>query len=368
MFCIIVIIVRNVLKFTLNGVNVSLANALRRIILSEIPTAVFRTFPYKENMADFEVNTTRFNNEIVKQRLSCIPIYEIHNQDVPIDNFTVVIDKKNDTDIVEFITTEDFKVKDNKTDMFLNDTAVRKIFPPSPITKDYIDFIRLRPKISDEIDGEHLKMTCKLQEGRAVEDGAYNVVSTCSYGFTPNASKMKEMWKLKEKELVASKISDKDIEYMEKDWYLLDGLRYIVPDSFDFTIETIGVYSCTDIVQKATQIMIHKLESFGSAIRAQKVSIKTSETTMDNSVDITLVNEDYTLGKVIEYMLYKAHYEGDETLTYCGFRKAHPHDTDSIVRLAFKDLIDVGIIQEYIYSACEEAINIYQNLYTEFDS
>ena len=33
----------NYLKFTLSGVNVSIANALRRIILSEIPTIVFRT-------------------------------------------------------------------------------------------------------------------------------------------------------------------------------------------------------------------------------------------------------------------------------------------------------------------------------------
>ena len=39
----------NILKFTLHGVNVSIANAIRRIILSEIPSVVFRTFPHNEN-------------------------------------------------------------------------------------------------------------------------------------------------------------------------------------------------------------------------------------------------------------------------------------------------------------------------------
>ena len=56
-----------VLTFTLNGVNVSLANAIRRTILSDIKTVVFKTSPYEENKSNILVNTTRFNNEIIKQ-------------------------------------------------------------------------------------------------------------------------------------------------------------------------------------------------------------------------------------------------------------------------------------------------------------
>ena len=33
------------------------------------------TFPHEKNKANIEINTTRFNNEIIKQRLSCIPIH-----------------------------------------------------------------------------------------------------------------------------------------------------------------------------------------------------------------------------------------------------------------------------------------------------
>ena len=58
-----------ILTFTLAGINVSIANGLRRTILSDIPVLAFKTFPHNENQADFITNTSRFNNEILKQRL-----------------------------------------------------------------------------------------------------------------------------------------------------------------------------------------------------------------------------------------------------------------------------------------------------------
>ena len=55
------------LTFTLSGINVSFANAIRRTILSDIPVVVFKTAPYEENRATIYKNTTRLNNEIIKQ-------------------------------------------------------------------------------------------------------------------------------------------------------------------------------------------------------------------------------------------------------------------------------------------------------------
>ena len=51
--------------FTLSGINVSLANAIRRIILSEIPLVVFRTTPNEQNKCNIIANTSRLNNEII---------------------------------------------------------------------------------------------------------------------------------------------------------------------------------------------------------------------------------------------------------------------------------------------------------------
>ena len=58
-----------IMTFTLSGVNVSLANALRRIILSDIPCVVFRTTPYDECKMEIEVNTSRLNNELIKPHI-----------------------------------------------------------------------------------------------------------------------------------------------------------------------------------------------------------------------------------------------------------------------------------------------------------
>ena len=79
------------LSFRLSGVNVSLANGLRRIILSEIPTIVFRTAPHDKNRVDIEINTTRMNNELIKQRISCVPIH-ITDTDFPLEDYIVEVD------------------------------------------------------------------------------------------------------------------------------------------------------------------------------------------------------------------------------------------------------------------------------------
>ena len=65
----------DVLRFTLHGLNVSLANAIRRTILSDIPIVVIETDSYETNQCTIHANSGRLHNEILKQRLSCIPIH-----------------------------------------------------------------------------------------------------------------------------------------------------------------------------------------------------------------------------------------------------------------------------------------------------
>ena len=88
----------------------SIANALRRIIVSDIPTFVFRTYPYNENKAEIRHNTTRLHNEIIKQRLSCIPIH-IQDMGFPYKDYVIELDVKNETDNIVYVTTRDFKIK-----------------------------------------------------------------------------------------------------------------------------------------------------------------------------------------------------------------------------------------------------------------
>ena len=361
------------LRFRLAGVNVSIANALRRIILSEIPTVIFKTEPFAESKMTIEKNTTRLNNEIIKQRFSCIPIH-IEDTTFPLDDHEVELDVANTSGSIQFVTTRDLKIKNTTNDRYLADDAVFKIFPPDPITKDWIIIARLRPRTSTA-GGEALKLKSKLDIGIAKTNSAYNVVSTCSYRAAPDPVAMNAAWteydKMKSKE---NKTDWEEIRDTAKtDWLLLDGKRHVLQNVFDFVIESVGVFDNADIVYRGCDVMIHKLKTFMENIQAQPELIQESNVTIDNCVDVTLHGEDYTLGKVIEYVIYEKHFNlpsnasSDKTVTYCGFNKPHPHIDESIIRIGFNTSRDTTEITEILVAAANHAIKIFEKIATNFN-
>ena len=363
----------NTLKFTITNINVSLANAIRRVIISEIPTIVFRTFPYEHNKSEFIKNTSRMNNEILKQRLSCIPInVKIEDSEDFINNHILEVDVRNESDIIKYVTTEDFKVKNKHTGMYIEDIKQKEIFPPDPFTNDYIVFARLKPPIgANEIKGEHVKFTSEFDIGIAKEDSAFNVASTCCYKAVVDIEKANEIWNEKEKKMLQEETPKEEIKKLKNDWFLLDAKRQIIDDSFEFTIKTIGQYSNTDLVAKACEIIIDKFDNYYNKLEEDINLIETSIVTIENCFDVNLPEgEDYTLGKVIEYLLYYKHMKSigvfDNTITFCGFRKPHPHLNKSYIRVAFDKKIEKEQVKKYIYAAIEDAKKIYNIIYKKF--
>jgi DNA-directed RNA polymerase alpha subunit len=353
------------LMFTLSGVNVSLANAIRRTILSDIPLIVFRTTPYEQNKANIISNTSRLNNEILKQRLSCIPIHIKDVEGFPLKNYQLEVNVENITDTTMYVTTKDFVIKDLVTGKPISETKNREIFPANDYTGYFIDFVRLRPKISDELPGEKIHLTCDFSVGNAKEDGMFNAVSTCAYGFTIDTvaqeailEKYKQTWKDEGK-------TKEEIEFESKNWRLLDGLRVTKKDSFDFTIQSISAYDNVELVHKACDILIDKLQYQDTLLEKDELEIEKSQNTMSNSFDIILQNEDYTIGKTLEYFMYTKFYE-TKILTFCGFKKMHPHDSYSIIRVAYKDAVDKSIIKGHLKECIDESIQVFSKVKKEF--
>ena len=348
------------LRFKITNINSSLINAIRRIILADIPCFVFRTFPYSENKANIEINTTRFNNEIIKQRLSCIPIH-INDFNFPYKDHILEIDVKNVSKEIQFVTTRDFKIKNKLNNTYLDDAVINKIFPPNSITNNYIDFLRLQPQLADNIPGEEIKLTCEFDIGTAKESGTFNVVSTCAFGMSIDEKKIEEKWEEKLKTL--SEEDKEDIEFIKKDWLHMEGARIIIPDSFDFIIKTIGIYSNFEIMKSACSIMITKFTNFIKDLQEQLL-ISSSQDTLENSYNIKLIDENFTLGKVLEYILYKKYF-GKE-LTFVGFRQPHPHINECILKIGFAGEVDNDMIIQKIVEACKHGIEIYEKLKEEF--
>ena len=393
------------LTFTLENCDISVANALRRIIVSDVNQYVFRTFPHSENRAEFTVNTTRLHNEILKQRLGCIPIHHLHTVDGfanEYKNYVVEVDVKNETDTIRYVTTEDFKVKkakaiekksgdadDDVVYQYLPEATVRKIFPPDAISGEYIEFARLLPNLSssNSNSGEALAFTCTLEISNAKFDGMYNVAHTCAYSCTPDTKEIDKQWRAKEKvireglesSLPAGSIEE-IVENAKKNWELLDAARIFVPNSFDFIIETVGVYTNVQLVTKACDIMIKKCEKLLSDIEhaAESGTNATTTTTtieyahelttMKNSFRINLIGEDYTLGKVIENYIFSNYYnKSDGIVSFCGFKKPHPHALDSYIIVSFKDEIELSKVQEHVSKVILESISVFKSLFESFN-
>jgi len=352
------------LFFTIKDVDVSTVNAIRRTIISEIPTVVFKALSCEEETIAIKTNTTRLNNEILKQRIGCIPIHICDIADGGFEDLEATISKKNTTTNIQYVTTEDIKIRNVNTGKDLTRESTKKVFPPDKKTGDYIVICRLRPKISDDIDGEELDLKATMSLGTAKEDGMYNVASTCVYTFTADEAKQKTTWSKHLKELKLE--SEEEIEREKRNWYLLEGKRVYKRNSFDFIIETVGVFTSLSLVVKACQIVIHKLRDCATAVENGQNAITLSKTTIKNAFDVRLENEDYTLGHVLQNILHQRYYKGQQKLSYLGFKKFHPHDAHSILRLGLKDSeTGTEAVKEYISAACAEGVQIFEKLISE---
>jgi DNA-directed RNA polymerase subunit L len=351
--------------FTLSGVNVSLANAVRRTLLSDIPMVIFRTTPNAQNKCTITTNTSRLNNEVIKQRLSCIPIHIKNIEEFPIKNYIIEVNIENNTDNIMYVTTENFTIKDLISGKFLPQEKVREIFPADDTTGYFIDFVRLRPRISDEIPGEKLHLTCEFDIGSASEDGMFNAVSTCSYGFTIDAAlheaelaKKLQTWKDSGKD-------EKQINFEAQNWKLLEGKRMFKKDSFDFVLQSIGVYTNEELLNAACKIIVERLGELDSIIERDELEINNSDNTMSNCFDIVLENEDYTIGKVIEYCMYTKFYDTN-ILTFCGFKKMHPHDTFSIIRVAYTEPVEKSTIKGNVKECIADSVEVFMKIKKDF--
>ena len=60
--------------------------------------------------------------------------------------------------------------------------------------------------------------------------------------------------------------------------------------------------------------------------------------------------------------MYTNFYENEQILSFCGFKKMHPHDDDSILRLAFTNNVNKREIGQYLNKGCKIIIETIKNI------
>jgi DNA-directed RNA polymerase subunit L len=161
-----------------------------------------------------------------------------------------------------------------------------------------------------------------------------------------------------------------EIDFHKKNFEILDRQRHFVKDSFDYNIESVGIYEPRELCKMACLHLKHQFASLAEQIESDNVTIHRSETTMDNCFDFILEHGDYTIGKVLEYALYEDGFVAKGTtpiIDYCGFRKFHPHDTESIIRVSYVSVdADKSWLKSHLKEACLGAVEVFKALSTKF--
>ena len=194
---------------------VALVNSLRRILISNIPTATLNDiWNNREELRFINVikNTSSLHNEFINHRLSLIPLtmndnlkilskfdsnflsrnYKFKNPDiVPKFQIKMKNDKKtrSEKNVTEFIeiTTNDLKVVESENPE-ITMPSIESFIKPDPFTNEYIILNILKPNILNDDEGEEIDIIAKPSPGIGLENSRFSPVGQF-YSFVVNLLK-----------------------------------------------------------------------------------------------------------------------------------------------------------------------------------
>jgi DNA-directed RNA polymerase subunit L len=72
------------------------------------------------------------------------------------------------------------------------------------------------------------------------------------------------------------------------------------------------------------------------------------------------------MGNILEYLIYEKYYKNEKVLSFCGFKKFHPHNLDSTLRIAYLENTDKKNISQHLRIIANDAISIFKKVYSIF--
>jgi len=358
------------LKFNAENVDCSLLNAIRRIIIGQVPTIGFRTEYGRESDIKIKKNTSALHNEFLGHRLSLIPIHYDYNKitEYNPDKFLFILVKQNNTNRIMDVTTEHIEIMDITKDppVLMSKTYRDSIFPKDEITKDYILINKLKPSksgINDE--GEALDITMRATIGIGNENSLFCPTCVSVFSNVQDPEKVERGFQLviekKNAERKGNPLNPTEIAKEKISFNVLDADRHFYtdergePNNFEFTIETDGRIPSHVILLQSLDIFKNHIDEFIKSINDEnKVEIFNSDCIM-NSYDILIEDEDYTIGYLLQYYVYKL-YKNVEApvVNYIAADIPHPLENKLLVRIGMVETTTKQeLVRKLIVNTCE---------------
>lgn len=311
--------------FELRNVQLATANAIRRVIISDIKTIIIDRKSIK-----FKSNNTIFDNQYIEKRLTLIPFLYNSFDNYNLDDLKLTLSAKNNSDTSISIYANQLVITDsNDTILNIND-----------FIGDYgkILLLKLKPIQYDNIyddDNENvpiiqeINFSAKFIENNSRNGGSQFCPTSCSaYHFK------------RDKKAIDKAINDRKIknEKKIKQFILKSGDRHYLknknnePDTIIFKIESIGSLSPDKIVEYSLNILIDKLNKLNDILTNYEDN---SYLNIQNSVvnfyafDYIFIDENDTLGNLLV-----SHLNQNENVKYAGYIIPHPLQKIMIVRMA----------------------------------
>jgi len=286
----------------------SLANALRRIIISDTPVIAID----KDNVTYLQ-NTTVLNNEILSKRLALIPfLYEKTNKK-DFQNLEITLKVNNETDDIKdiFVENMEYQKKDNEKEK-----------EPLKDLTDFPDilFTKLKPFQS-------LELIAKLVSKTQAEGGAeFCPTAVAIFTYVPDDTAFNKAIKEIPKDLQ----KDFTVENRERIYFQdSDG----EPSVFQFTIETVGQIPNKILFKNSFDILMSQLDRIVKGLMegiAEIIHIEIPKIAMV-AYDFVMPGEGDTIGNLLQYYILK-----NDLVSFSGFENVHPLKKILIVRTALE--------------------------------
>ena len=371
----------------------TIVNTLRRCILMDVRSVGFRVDLTQSSNPGivFRKNTSVIVNEMLAHRITMIPVAIRQLDSFDPSEYQCVLQVKNSLKdsisekTIQHITTNDFKIvrkqgqgQGQGQEEVLGVDATLEMFPPDPITGQNILIVSLRPQWNPDQPPEEIDLTAYPVIGTGRDHMGFCPVSQCSFENMPDTDPSHQeafftRWLLEYKKITdAATVPPDQIASLRREWSTLAIQRCFLvnekgePDSFNFTVESIGVRSVPEIVIEGIQAVIDLVTPYENITNPADVgiTIQPSDSRMVHGADVLFAEQEHTLGVLLQSLITELFLDtlSDSPLTSVGYKVPHPLERIMKLRLGFRTEVTETDVIQIISAAATKAKDIFTDM------